>query len=480
VSVRKSLAWSFSQEFLQKTVGFFGSIAIARLLTPNEVGIFSLAMAASFLMNALRDFGVSTYIVREPGLTHAKIRTVFGLTLAIQGGLGLIVLVVSVPLANLYQEPGIGRVLLVIALTFFISPFGQPAYALLRRDMRFDVLHHIEVAAAMIGTVTSVGLAALGHGFMALAWGYMIRTVLRAMLPLAVRRDHLRLRPSLRHWREVLRFGGWLTAGGFAGSVVSEGNRLMIGGFLAPSALALFERAQQLPRISREFLFYSVGRVIVPKFSQNIRDGIAIGDSVDMYISATTVILWPAYMGMCFLSIPIILLLFGETWLVAGEILPYILIGTIIRAGLPQPEEILVPHGLVRRLFVFRCFHVVNALTFTVIGCLHSIELFAMLRIPASILYVTANFIGIFPYMDVPVRQMFYRYAQSFGIGAVCAIPSVSAYLVHGVAVPPHHLAVVIAVSAVLWFALLHLTRHPLAAELGGILRAARTRLGWR
>jgi hypothetical protein len=220
--------------------------------------------------------------------------------------------------------------------------------------------------------------------------------------------------------------------------------------------------------------------VIVPKFSKNIREGVAIGPSVDMYVASTTAILWPAYMGMCFLSIPIILLLFGESWRIAGEILPFILIGTMIRAGLPQPEEILVPHGLVRRLFAFRCFHVVNALTFTIIGCLHSLELFAILRIPASFLYVAANFIGIVPYMDVPVRRLLYRYAQSFGIGTVCAIPSISAYLVHGVAVPPHHLAVVIAISGVLWLTLLHLARHPLAAELGGILRAARTRLGWR
>jgi len=196
LSTRKSLAWSFSQEFFQKAFRFAGSIVIARLLTPDEVGVFAIAMSANYLLNSVRDFGVGSYLIREPDLTRDKVRTVFGLTLAIQWTLGALLVGLRGPVADLYGTPGIAEVLGVLALSFFIAPFGQPANALLRRDMRFDLLHHIGIAGVTVGTGTTILLAALGFSYMSMAWGLLAGHVTRITLTLSVRRDHLRLLPA--------------------------------------------------------------------------------------------------------------------------------------------------------------------------------------------------------------------------------------------------------------------------------------------
>src|SRR5688572_2485765 len=103
------------------------------------MGVFALAMAASALIASLREFGIGSYLVREPQLNQEKVRTAFGMWLVLSWTMGIVLLVARTPLAEAYGTPGIADVLLVASLSFFVTPFGQPAHALLVRDMRFDL-----------------------------------------------------------------------------------------------------------------------------------------------------------------------------------------------------------------------------------------------------------------------------------------------------------------------------------------------------
>jgi O-antigen/teichoic acid export membrane protein len=466
MTVRKSLAWSFSQEFIQKGVRFAGSIAIARLLTPDEVGVFSIAMAAYFLISTFRDLGVNTYLVREPELTQDKIRTVFGISLAIHWSLALLVVAIRHSLANVYSEPGIADVLLVVALLFLIGPFGGPARALLRRDMRFDVLHHIAAASVMIGTGTSIALAAQDFSYMALAWGMLCGNIVRNGLTLMVRPDHVRLRPGFRHWRQVLGFGGWLTGAGFANTVTVEGNKFIVGGLLTPASVALVERAQQIPRMSRQALFMPVRRVLIPSFSKDIRQGVSIGPSVDTYIAALTGLLWPMSLTLAFLSTPIVLLLFGQAWEVAGQILPFLALAMAIRASLPTPHEILVPHGRVRRLTALQIVQLVYTLLISCFGALHSLELFAIFQVPIALLFLVTNYAATRSFLETTLKHLGHIYAKGAATACLTAAPAFTVVLIYGPNPPVVATLAAVIFALPLWIIALNILSHPLKSEL--------------
>ena len=91
-----------------------GSIVIARLLTPDEMGVFALAMAATILISSLRNFGVGSYLIREEQLTDDKVRTAFGIWITVSWTLGVVVLSVRHYIAGLYDAPGIADVLSAI------------------------------------------------------------------------------------------------------------------------------------------------------------------------------------------------------------------------------------------------------------------------------------------------------------------------------------------------------------------------------
>jgi O-antigen/teichoic acid export membrane protein len=223
-----------------------------------------------------------------------------------------------------------------------------------------------------------------------------------------------------------------------------------------------------------------VGRVIFPAFSKDIRRNISIGPKVETYVAATTILLWPAYTVLCFISTPVVLFLFGENWRVAGELMPFLIIGAMIRATIPLPEEILTAYGYVRRLFFSRVCLLVNALSFAVFGALHSLEMFAILQLPASVIFVALNYVFAFPFAQTSIRRLVPFYVKALGLSASCATPALAAYVVYGTEMPSYVLFAALGTAALIWLGGLFSIGHPLEKEMRRLLQTALARMPLR
>jgi O-antigen/teichoic acid export membrane protein len=473
LGIRQSLAWSFLEEFGKKVLRLAGSVVIARLLTPSEVGVFALAMAAYALVGAIKQFGISSYLVREHTLTDDKLRSAFGVWLVVCSGLAVVAFACRGLVAEAYDTPGIAAVLSVIAVTFLLTPFGEPARALLMRDMRFDLLSHINLTSSVAQVSATIALAVAGWSYMALAWGMLFGTLVQSVLLLAMRPRHITMRPTLTRWREIAHFGGWLTGASVAGNVTSEGQKFVLGGFLGPAAVALFDRAVQVPSIFRMSLIMPVGRVLFPAFADDIRQGRRIGPKVEMLVAFNTILVWPAFAVAGVVAEPLIVFVFGAQWRIAGEILPYLLVAHAMLALLPQPEQILVPHGRVKRVFWVRAFAVVNGLGFAALGAVHSLPMVAYLRPVATVLFIAVLGVSLFRLMDVEVSRLARAYAKAATTAAVCATPAYAVARASVGDVPATHLLAGLAAAAPLWLLTVFALRHPIAREIEAIVRQA-------
>jgi O-antigen/teichoic acid export membrane protein len=129
---------------------------IARLLTPGQVGIFSLASAFLAIASVVREFGVTEFLMQDKALDHARIRAAYGVAIAVAWSMGGLVLLLRRPIADFYGEPGVADVLSVLCLTFAILPFATPTTALLYRDMAVAKVLWIQTIAVVVGNVSSV------------------------------------------------------------------------------------------------------------------------------------------------------------------------------------------------------------------------------------------------------------------------------------------------------------------------------------
>ena len=68
-----SLGWSFGSTYFNQMIRFISVIWVARLLTPDEIGVFSIALAGFGFLQVFRDFGIGTYLVQHKQLNKAVV-----------------------------------------------------------------------------------------------------------------------------------------------------------------------------------------------------------------------------------------------------------------------------------------------------------------------------------------------------------------------------------------------------------------------
>jgi len=369
-------------------------------------------------------------------------------------------------IAGWMDAPEIATILLLISLAVLIFPVEQTASALLRREMRFDVIARVSLIARATGIATSIVLALLGLSTMALVWGLLVEVALRVSLLVRAEARHLRLGPSVRGWRPLMGFGAWITGASLAGQVTVEGNKLLVGAILGPGPVAIFDRTVRIPGMVRKGLFGPLAQVMLPSISKDLREGRAIGPKITRLTTITTGIVWPTFAIMAMLSHEIILLILGPQWALAAVILPWLLLAQSILSLLPQPEQILVPHGHVRRLMVLRVGQMIVSMSIAIVSLQWGLVAFAMARAVNTSFFLAMSWIAISPYIDVSLARLARGHAKSALLLLATAAP-VALWKLAGLGDGSYLvLAALLVLSAGTGLGACFALRHPLAEEL--------------
>lgn len=323
-SIRKALGYSLLSSNAVTSLQFFGSLIIARLLTPEQIGIFSVAAVVVALAQIVRDLGVSGYIIQVEELTTEILRAAFGLALLSAGGLALALSLTSGSIATFYAEPRLQDVMLILALNFALTPFGSVTMACIRREMGFRAIAVVDVLSALISLGVTIYLAYLGHGALSLAWGAIAGTLVSTLAAQFLRPAYMPWLPGLKGASSILKFGSITTSSSIIGYLNTSAADLVLGKLSGMSAVAYFNRAASLNRFFGNLLSKALNPVLLPAFSNIRRQQGDIGAAFLGGTALLTAVTWPLYALIAIMAEPLILMMFGDQWRVSIELVPYI------------------------------------------------------------------------------------------------------------------------------------------------------------
>lgn len=350
-STRRSLLISFAENYSVLIITFISTIIIARLLTPEELGIFSVGAVIVGMAHIIRDFGVGQYLIQEKNLTTDKIRAAFGLTLVIAWGLATILALLSVPLASLYNEPGLKYVIWVLAANFLLIPFGSITMAYLRREMIFTPLYWIKVVSALVHSIAYVGFALWGLGYMSPAWAAMAGIFVTVGMTIVWRPKELPLFPGFKEMRNVVRFGSVASGGSVVGEINFAAPDLIIGKVLGMEAVGVFGKAMALLQIFNRLIMNSIWPVVLPHFSAQSRDGKDMKQSFLRTVSYVTGVAWPFFTFVALMSYPIVRILYGSQWDASVPLVTVLSISAWLASPFMLVGQLFIALGEVKKLF---------------------------------------------------------------------------------------------------------------------------------
>ncbi|MBK1695221.1 hypothetical protein CKO09_10815 [Chromatium weissei] len=470
-SVRRALAFSFIERYLLIMISLLSNILLARLLTPKEIGVYSVSLAVIGIAQVLRDFGIGNFLIQEKNLTEAHIRTAFGISLLIGSALFLIIYFAAPFAARFYGEEQMLKTLQISSLNFFTLPFCTISLALLRREMAFKQLLWVNLIAATFGFLVTIGFAYSGFGPNSMAIGAVATNIATGITAWLARTNRQLLLPNFSEWRVVLNFGGQNTLAGIITSISMDANDLIVGKFLGFQSVAILSRAQGLMNLFHRDVMGAVRGVALPAFSNTHRSG---GDTELAHIQSLanlTAFSWSFYGIMSIYSFEFIRLLFGSQWDAAVALVPiFCLAGAISNLNSLIPAQLTATGNIkvitkaeimlqpMRLVFITAAAILFQSATACAIAYLLSasvaMPIFFILKnkaIPNNMAQIKRHLTPSF-YIALSTLSLPLVHVLAFGLDRKIPIDSI-------------YFFGVLFLSAVIWFVSIKLFDHPLCRE---------------
>lgn len=350
VNVRRAIVWSSAGQYLVIAINFISLLVMARLLAPAEYGVSVLGGAVLAVAEAVREIASGAFLVRERELTRDKVRSTTTLSVLVTAAVTAALALLAVPLARLFELPALAQYLHVAALGYMLGPLIHPQMALFGRDMAFNRMAAVNLMLAVVGTGASILLALMGFGALSFAWAGVTAAATAAFLCLILGTGISIYRPTLTHWRDVLRFGAYSSATAVLGRLGEALPVFIFGRFLSADAVAIGHRAALLSLLPERLVLAAVGPVTLPEFSRRAREGMSLQEAYLTALAHVSVVQWPAMLMLAALAEPIVRLVLGSQWLDVVPLLRIVSPALALSVPIAFQYATLVTVGAVHRL----------------------------------------------------------------------------------------------------------------------------------
>lgn len=470
MSARTSLLLSFAQSYSILLIRLGALVVLSRLLAPAELGVFIAASALVAIINVMADCGLSQFTVQARSMPRRLERSIMGGALVTAWGAGLTSLGVSLFAPASLISDDVRAAVAVLAATFLAYPFAVVGTAMLQREMRFRELATVTVISAAVSVAVSIGLALLGMGYMSLAWGAVVESVLTGLL---IIRLHPPIKPALGAWRVLFGFTWlWSIING-----MKQGSdaivRLGVSAMLGLSSVGVLARAQNIMLMFDRIVLDAIGVVLLPALSRRLRDGGSIGPIHSLMLTHLSAIAWPFFVVAALCAEPLIRVLLGPLWLEAIWPFRILCIGGLFLPFSGLAVQYLVSLGLLRQFLPYQ-------------ACIQTLK--AGLALAAS--QVSLELACVALIVEPALKAIYAQRLLRARLGAwnidVPALSASAAATLAGAAGASLGLAVVTpalnpmlvlalagGLAAILWLAVLALLRHPLVGEIWRMLERA-------
>jgi PST family polysaccharide transporter len=326
----RGAAASLVGQTVKVVLHFVGTIALTRLLTPEDFGLVAMVTVFVALSELIRDFGMSTSGIQSEQLSLQQASNLFWVNLSL-GILGGTLLIFCGPLiAIFYDEPRLEAAIPCMAAATVLNGAQAQLQVQLIRAMRFGAVIFSDCAAWTVGYAASIIGALYGMGY----WALVIQPLVVACAMLGVRWTQTRfipLRPKhLKSSVALFRAGGHYGLSYLLHFAASNADTVAIGARFGSVQVGYYNRAFQLLLAPQAALLAPMTNVVIPTLRKASLEG---RDRQALLVRLQSLVGYPVawvFVAIAFIAEPITELLFGSNWGATGVILRILALGGIL------------------------------------------------------------------------------------------------------------------------------------------------------
>lgn len=336
----RAVKWSAVSTVARFVLQLAAQVVLARILGPENYGVFGIGMVVLTLSNFLSNFGFGWNLLHKKDLATEDIRFAFTWQV-ITGTVAMVALYLAAPaLADYFREPRVLGVIQWLSLACLLTAATAPSSNLLQRDLNFKAVGLIQVgsyAAGYLGVGVPMALAGMGVNALVAAWLVQAGVALVATFAL---RPHSLV--------PLFHFSGTGKAMGTSGQVfvtnvvnwcLNNIDRVLIGRMLNVHSVGVYTAGYNLATMPNTLLLSALQPAFMSAAARMQDDPKRLAKVYLEMLATVWVLVLPFFVFLAAISPDVVRLLYGPQWADTAPVLAVLFLGmpTYVTWGISTP-----------------------------------------------------------------------------------------------------------------------------------------------
>jgi O-antigen/teichoic acid export membrane protein len=348
--VWRALSWNSFATGGKVILGFVRALILARLLSPDDYGLFGLSTVLLTAVSSFTNLRLSSsFIVRKFNSTaerNAFLNTVWTADLARFSIISVLVLATAHHAAAYMGDARLAGILLITGLTPLVNGFTNIGLSVLQKEINFKRLSLQALAVEVMQFVIGIGLALVFRNVWAMVWTQLAIAAFSVLASYVVHPFRPRFAFDRTAFFQAFGYGKHLLLTGILTFFTTQFDNFAVGRYLGAATLGAYLVAYRLATLPVEILSEVSDPVLFSVYAKaHIEDPASLRR---MFLSASNgiaLLLILAAIGMHSVAHDAIVLLYGAKWTSAVPMLEALAAVGLMRGMSRTTSSILLATG---------------------------------------------------------------------------------------------------------------------------------------
>lgn len=310
-----ALVWRAFEKGSQYIVQLAIQVLLARMLLPEDYGVYAILYAIITLMMVVLQGGLPSALIQNNSVTDRDYSSVFWYNF-ILACVSIVALNVCAPfIASFFNMSGIVAPLSAASLSLIFAAYSSVQTSRLMKELKFKALFFRTVIAVALSGVAGIGCALAGGG----VWALVVQNITNQLLCcifLAIAEPWIPKRcASLERIGVLLSFGWKMCVSNLLKTGYESIVDLVFGRSMSSASLGLYNRGRKFAQVATTVADDPVQSVLFPALSKRQTESAVVTKTVQKVVGAYSLIAAPIIVSVVFFAEPLIVTLLTDKWL---------------------------------------------------------------------------------------------------------------------------------------------------------------------
>jgi len=313
-------------------IKFVVLVIAARLISPEQFGIVSIALLLSSFFTVVVKNGFITALVRKKEVSDNEFSIINNTCFLLGSILTIICFLFSSSIGEIFGNSEIIVEIRMISVIFIIIGMSTVPHSIVLRNKDFKELTRILVLSCFFGYgLVGIIFAYAGYQSKSLILGLIFQELIALILMSFNAKIKWTANFNLNKTMEILKFAYANSLANLLNFVASEGDKVIVGSMLGLKSLGFYGRSYQIMSLPSTYLGKVVDTVFFPIISSINNNDKRISDMFLKSFRVIFILFAPLSMLIINFSEPIVLLLLGNNWLSVAPLIEILAIGMVFK-----------------------------------------------------------------------------------------------------------------------------------------------------